>query len=744
MTPSIVSLIITIAFFVFLGLGFLFGYLKGAMKSMVDLVAVFTCALVSVIFTKIIVNVALTPAIMDFVLAKISTVMPAEMTETIQLARDLLTNEATRDSVSDVVRLVASLPAMLITPIIYIVLFCIFAVALFVVSIIIKVVACEKSKKKSFKLLGGALGAIAFGAVFTFVLTPVWGYVDLANSTMDQIIVVETTVEGEETEEASLLGDVSAIMDTSKEYLSAVDKNFIASLTYNLGGKAVFNSLTTINVDKTKINLQSELSSALELTNQAEKFLDVAVTDYGPEQVKAINEINKILENSEFLPLLISKTISFASSEYSQGHAILGVEKPNLGERFNPTLDRILNVTKETSSNDVRADIRMISNIFIVGIEEGTFENGLDVWTIFESSEFLSEILVELYGNTRTNNSIPYLMDALTNYIYERYNVINGFDKKPEVFDYQNYNDEQLKAEAQVIANMTKELHTFASSAEFEDGMEYKTVINDADFAALGRSLGYMRSGIFTGRIFDVMFYAFLHSEAADDTGLVDKALLEKAADPTSDLEILFSSRQNVLKLAVAIQENRSNEERKELMHVVVEDILLKDESAISFITQDNLVSMGMTEKEAVSIDAIVNSMISGAHGCEFADDDEKANEVEKTEAIIDAVSNTIFGEENDKMFNSDENSISATDMSAQDFVDSILDSKLSSAMINSAVADVEGELKEDPYKIQDALSENDKVEIQEALNATNSAELTEEEKQTLNSLAIIFGVTID
>ena len=105
----------------------------------------------------------------------------------------------------------------------------------------------------------------------------------------------------------------------------------------------------------------------------------------------------------------------------------------------------------------------------------------------------------------------------------------------------------------------------------------------------------------------------------------------------------------------------------------------------------------------------------------------------------------TVLDKTEDNMFKTEDNETSTTDMTAQDFVDSVLDSKLTSSMVQNASKDENGETVNDPYKIQKELSDTDKVEISQAINNTYTNEdLTDEERATLESLANIFGVIIE
>ncbi len=744
MSPSLISTIITIAFFVIIALGFLFGFLKGAMKSLVDVIAALACTILALPITKIIVGFILLPGNIIRFSNWLISVLPSEAGEYVVMAQELLTNEGTKETANDIVKLVASLPILIVSPIVYMLVFAVLAIYLYIIALIIKIVACQKTKALPYRFLGGGFGAIACGIIFVMFLTPVWGYSNLATNVIDQY---EEVLNEEAIENDQPPVELDDTIEIVRDYTNAIKKNGVPLVGYTLGGRAIFNSTTTMKVSGIKINLEKEISGAFNLYKAVDDLSGKPVKEFGDAEVESIENINKALEKSEFLPLLLSKVVSLTANEYHQGHAVLGVEKPNLSERFNPTFDRVLAVLKDTSTSDVKKDVRTVSNIVEGAITTGLWANAtgeVDTWAIFENSDFLTIAFVELYKNPRTKNTVPYLVDAITNYTHDIYNDINDAETAPDEFNYDNYTEEQLALEAVNISNMTKELHAFYGSAEFSGEGKVRDVVSSADMAALGRGLEYMRDGLFTGRMFKIVFHALLHSEMADEIGIIDDALIENANQPDADLDKIFVSRQNIFKLAIAIQEKKDDDERKELMHSVVEDILQNDESASSMITKDNLLSLGMTTSEAESVEAIVNSMVDGAHKCEFESEEEKAIEIEKTEVIIDAVSNTVLSETSDSMFKTNDNDTSTTDMTAKEFVDGVLDSKLSSSMVNSAVVDENGEKIEDPYQIHDSLTASDKEEMTNAITESYAKEdLTDEERQALDSLSEIFGVTV-
>lgn len=553
--------------------------------------------------------------------------------------------------------------------------------------------------------------------------------------------------EGEAEKKESI--DIKPILKAVIKYSRPLSDNFVSKTVYALGGRGIFNSLTTNEVAGVEIALQKEINGIIDICDSALKFLDVKPEEYTSVQSDAIKNINDSLEESEYLPLLFSKVISFVAGEFYEGKDVFGIEKPDFGKDFNPTFDKALRVLKDTDSNDIRKDIKTISNIASGALETGIIgevtSEEIDVWKIVENEDMIEIILVELYKNTRTRNMVPYVTSALTNYIYEMYDDINGTYTSPGEFDYTHYNEAQLVVEAAYLSGAIKEIHSFLENTDLGENFDPKDVIMNSDMGALGRGLENLREGIFTERAFVILLHAVLHSEAITETGIVDGVLITSAEKENADLEGMLVARQNIMKLAIVIQE-KQDEETKQLMDTVIESIISgEDKSLGSIVNKDNLTSLGMKEKDAESIEGIVGSILDGANDCEFETEEERIEEVEKAEEIISAVGNTVLDKTEDNMFKAEGNETSTTDMTAQDFVDSVLDSKLTSSMVQNASKGENGETVNDPYKIQRELSDADKLEISQAINNKYASEdVTDEERATLESLANIFGITIE
>lgn len=754
MIAYIIPAVMTISLLICAGVGFLIGYFKGAIKGAVDIGVTVFCAIISIPITKLTSMILTNEKMLGFVISKLLSILPEGVSSYVTGIQELLADEATQGPVREIIKLILSLPVVIVAPIAFVVIFIALSVVAHIIAFIVQMLVCPKTKNVGLRILGGGLTGSAGALIMIVLLIPVIGYANLTSNTIEHFqesteltsTEIAEAENGEKPKSYDINEKINDVLDTVDTYIKPVKNTPVSKVVYFFGGKGIFNILTTTEVSRVDINLEKEIAGVIDIYDVAMTFVDNPPKEYGEEQTEAIDKLNEALEDSEFLPLLLSKTISFTANEFYQGHSILGIEKPDLGEEINPTLDRVLAVLKDTDSDAIREDLKTASNLADSVVDSGLVDEltaeEKNIWRVFENELFVEELLQELYKNERTRNIVPYVTGALTNYVYDMYNDINGTDLKPREFDDSNYNEAQLKEEAKYIANAVREIHSFVDTTDTSSEADPQDVIINSDMGALGRGLENLREGMFTDRLFELLIHAILHSEGIGELGIIDEYIIEAASKPDADLEGMLVARQNILKLAIAIKEKQ---DKTDLMNVVIESLLDEDGEALAgFVNKDNLISIGMSEAEAESIESIVGSMIDGVNNCELSDE-EKMEEIHKTEEIISAVGNTVLDKNAENMFATDSGDDSTTGMDADEFVSKITDSKLASSMIQSAVVDENGEVIDDPYKIQGQISESDMNQISQAINNSYSSEsTTAQDKETLEALAGIFGVTIE
>lgn len=810
MNSGTISIIVGAVFLVCLAIGFFRGFFKGAVKSAIDtLLGVLSVALAFPI-TRIIMGALVNSKVLSYVATEVMNALPSEASTYVDAIKGYMAGEETGKLVSETLELIAALPTILIAPLIFLAVLSILALVLFGMGFFIKMFISSKKQKIGWRLFGGALGAFTYILILTAFIIPLNGYVDMVNDTAVHALEVveanklpedkngnESTVKGTEIYSGDEVGvtntssveeldkesgvengneqnpneeseatfvpsnglelDLSPIKPTLEliiEYTSISKDSPALSVISSFGGKKIFNSLTTVKTESADICLEKEVGGLIDLCDVALKFVNANPEQYGMAQAEATRELNEILSSSDYLPELVSRAISFTAGELYAGRDLFGLEKPNLGEEFNPMLDNTLRILKDTDANDLRGDLTTVTSIASEFIESEIInmissEEVVDVYEIMDNRELLETIFVELYKNSRTRNLIPYITSYVTDYIYTLYDDIN--DKTTEVpsFDYDSYNEERMYMEAAYIKDAMIEIQKFVNTIDITDNeLDPKQIIMEGDFASLGKGLENMRDSIFTERIFKIVVYAVLHSELAEKLAIVDASLVENATADDADLVTMLVSRQNIMKLAISIQEMENRDQTNMLIESVIESLLSEDTGALTaIVSKDNLELMGMSSQEAESIESIVGSMVNGASGFEFESEEEKKEEIKKTEEIIFAIGNTVLDEdrEHHHMFDQGDGDGSTTEMTAQDFVSQIVDSKLTSSMIQSAVTDENGDAVENPYKIQGEISNDDIEQLKNALNNSYTQNgTTDEQKETLEALASIFGVTLN
>lgn len=785
MNSGTISVIVTVAFLACLVVGFLRGFFKGTVKSVIDtFLGVLALALAFPI-TRIIMGALVNSEVLSFIAGKIMETLPDKVSTYVQAIEGYLSNPESGTLVKEALELVSALPTIFIAPLIFIAVFAILALVLFGMGFFIKLFINIKDQKIGGRIFGGLLGAFTYVIVITAFIIPVNGYINMVNDTASHALeVVESNIsvdnnssskeeqkdgitsisdrkngdksEDESKDENETKFDLSPVIPSLEaviEYTSCVKESPILSFIQSFGGKKIFNSLTTVKTSSAEICLDKELNGLIDICDVALKFANSDPDDYGEVQAEATRQANEIISSSDYIPELLSRVISFVAGEFYEGRDIFGLEKPNLGEDFNPALDGILRVLKDTDASDLKNDFGTLSNITSEALENGMVEkltsSEFNVYSIVEDKDVFETIFVELYNNTRTRNIIPYVTCYITEYVYALYDDINDTSTEVPSFDYTNYNAERMHLEAAYVTATIKDVKTFIDSIDYEDDeFDPKQIIMEGDFAALGRGLENMRDSIFTDRIFQITIYAILHSEFAEQLAIVDEELVKRANDKNADIEGMLVARQNIMKLAISIQEIENREETNLLIDSVIESLLKEDSSALNaIISKDNLQLMGMSEKQAESIQGIVSSMVNGASGFIFNTSEEKNDEIKKTEEIIYAIANTVLDEnrKHHHMFEQDDGVGSTTEMTAQNFVESIIDSKLTSSMIQNAISGQDGQEIIDPYRLHGEISGEDMEQIKNALNNSYANEdATEEDKQTLEALASIFGVTLN
>ena len=745
MSVQTINTIIIAVFAVIASLGFIRGYFKGLFKSLVDVIFTLIGLVASVLITKGISSLVITKDVCNNI---INTAKGIITDSNVLEYLDMLQGYLENPNVTDTINVAVAIPTIILAPIIFVVVLFIVGLILKIPRLILEWLIFPKAKDFAVKASGGAVGAVRYSAALLFILVPVTGYLNFATSTID------TLCQMEENGDISVIEDISgSTVDEFKENeivstVYMIRDNPIVQMTYNLGGRPLFEALTTTNVCGVDLSLTKETVNGLKIYGEVNDFINTNPEDYGQIQIDALNNICQALDESDFIAILASRVIACASSELLDNGKLIYFEKPDFTDTFNPTVDTILQSLKSTNEVTIKQDIKMITDIATSTIKHGVLKELIpetrDVFKVLENEEYLNDIILELYENDRTRNALPYLSNSIHNYLVALYNEQNGTSLIPEEFNYDNYNKYALDDEAARVVTTIKKVRAFLDSVKEYSGDNQELACN-ADLKSFGEAVEIARDSVLLGRSISFFVDAFLHSEGCQELGIIDKQFIDKALEKDSNIAEMLVARQTLIKLTISMQHIGTDGDRHEMLESVIETMLDGDNAAIKeLITVEYLESIGVSKDKTESINGLVNSVIDAAAEHSFTSEQEKQQEIAKTEEILNAISNSVADDASEYMFN-ENGEKGNSDMTAAELVEKVFDSSLVSSMVKYAVKDDEGNKKEDPYNIQENMAERDKEAITNAISDKyNGADITEDDKQTLEALATIFGVSVN
>ena len=641
---------------------------------------------------------------------------------------------------------------VILNPIVFILTFLVSGIILFIIKQLIKI-AIPRTKGLALRLSSGCVGAIKNVLIIAIYLAPIIGFATYGLNTIDK---AASTIGGEVGE------TVKEIRAQVGEYEEIVTGGAFGVIN-TCGGQFLFETLSTKNVNDVKVSLTDETDNLLGIYSSVVPLLEINTIDFTDKEADLIEEAINQIEKSEFLTAMVASVWAQTADEIYKNDAIFALKRPTLGESFDPVVDRLLEIWAKTNNADLVKDLRTFLAVFRSLIDNGLFKEinagGANILAIVENSEFYEGILKNLRYNNRTRPIVPILANALQGYLYEVYEEINGYPYDlggTDKVDESKINETTLSEESVRIATAVREIRKFAEST---DGIVYvDDIVKQGDFEALGIGLNQMRDSIFFGESYEFLLDSILHSEACAKLGIFDSNFVDNAIgnpdDPSDDADMvqLLVSRQNLAKLTMAMWDGDKLEQEKSLKVLIAnlafdpsdpnsrQNAEKEMEALKQLAALDNLAKYGVGGDKGNTVSSITETLVDTIHDHRYKDTNNDGvvdqldidAEAEATAHIITVLSSVHNNVENATNVFGTGNSV--TGEGANQFVENVLASSIANEMLEDAIR----ENGEDPYGVQMALTDEDKVNVTSALEEQyrNGAD-----KSKLENLAAVFGV---
>ena len=772
--------IITIGILASIGVLFLFGFLrgmrKGLYKSLVDLGFVFVCLILSILISK-----GLTSGIADV----------ESFTSMLESLRGTLGSETTDsilqfvDQVKDdpgMINAVLAIPAAIITPIVFIVVHILLGLIVKIPKLILEKVLFGKNKGPEYRggnrWLGGLVGGVRNALFIVILLIPIVGYAGFIGDTLDTIVTesenaggataVEGTngndividfVEDDLEEEEDGEDAIESIKQIQEDLAPIVDNPMVKGIN-GIGGKLVFRSLTTKRVDGVKISLTKEVDGFARIYGN----INVLTADGATKdaQKTSINNIKDIIHNAELVPYVTSEFISYAAEQWLAGGEVFGYAKPNVGETYQDSIDRLLLTLSTTNKDNIKTDIDTIANIYVICIDEGLIEEMNkeegELLSVFTKEEFVVKLFTEIYNNERTRPAIGFLSNTVREYLVAVYDEVNGTTSPaPEMLDMSKVTLAQVQNDAKIISQFTTYLRAFTKSIEDLDTEDPNALIINADVESLGAALDLIRQSIMLGDSYDFLIVAMLKSEAVADLGFVNQDLIDRVDDDNFSMKNTLASTQKLAIVALSLNNSTdgsstiTKEESKEALKYMITEMTPETaETLKSTVNEDVLKDFGMSEEEAGTISntisSVIDSMSSATSDMSEEQLEKEAEAVSTLVTVMKDASSTTSSSTAENIFGG-EGEDSKTGMTADSLLETVVSSQVVTDAIVNASKGEDNEKVEDPFGVADSMTESDKSAAENAIkdyyqsNSTGNVEDDAALQEKLDAVANIFGM---
>ena len=248
---------------------------------------------------------------------------------------------------------------------------------------------------KKFDPLGALCGALCSFAVFVILLAPMVGTLTVANNAVKLL--------SSQTNE-----DIQTVCEIS----DAAAENVGAKTVRALGGKLLYNRLTTYSVNGEPVSLNRELGF---VASVGQAVIDISDENVSSKDAAAsLRKVPTAFEDSALIPTLLSELLSAASDDWSQGRSFCGIECPSVGETFDPVVQDLMLVMSDSNRENISGDVRTIVNTLALFVENDALDamksdNG--AMSILKNEPLISGVMLEILENERLSP----LVNSITN-----------------------------------------------------------------------------------------------------------------------------------------------------------------------------------------------------------------------------------------------------------------------------------------------------------------------------------------
>ena len=460
----------------------------------------------------------------------------------------------------------------LILPLVCVVLFALYSLVAWLIYLIVSGITHRVQKKqaevqgedyeprsKSPRWLAACLGLAQGFIVVAVLLIPLSGYLAIAQPTLDELAAQD------------VIDDTDPIVYNSRKAVYELNHSFTLSAYRTLGGRLLSDSVMSMRVADTKVNLTEEMGSIITLLQQVSELGQTEFADYSKEQAEIIRAIGNSFGKSKLLSPIVGDILYAATDAWLQGETFLGMERPALGESaalLDPMLTALLEILHDDAKNTLmlQADVQTTAELVAILAQNSVFAHLSDsdeLMSTLGKDGVVSTLVTTLGSNDSMKRLIPEIMNLGVRAIGQ---VLTLPVDTAAVYDsFMNtvadtLNDVRNLPEQERIETLSGELESAFDNA----GIDVDVQVLDFYSTAIVHDLLENNSAAVTPA--DVQAFFVLYAEGVRDT---TASLSTKPA-----FDLLSSSSDD--RFAGTVYERMTEQQRKSSAAVAVADLCVK------------------------------------------------------------------------------------------------------------------------------------------------------------------------
>ena len=297
-----------------------------------------------------------------------------------------------------VISYVVAIPAALFSPFIFLMLYILARVIFGAVrGIVVKACGIPKRVDTTGKTIGAVVGGLEGILVIVLCLIPFTAFLNIGTSVTQKIDFEDEAV--------------AEVFDSVEEFNDAP----VFGLIRAMGGEFLTNELTSVSLDGRRVNLMNEIEVGFELYNSIMIVIEDSGEEFAvtPEKQAAIDRIVAMVEQSDYLPMVLSSAMHMVSGP------LLGEIPENPTEPMDRVMAALGDFIESTDPDTIAADLRTFADVFFLLNENGALETLTSgdteaiMETLSEKDESGDTIIKKLIRMLGANPHTKYIIAAL-------------------------------------------------------------------------------------------------------------------------------------------------------------------------------------------------------------------------------------------------------------------------------------------------------------------------------------------